>query len=291
VGTRASSPVAEALAAVARWEVGFASAAVIAAEREPLTTGDTATVVRIASVSKPLVAYAGLIAVEEGTLDLDEPLNVIGGASVPAGLTVRHLMAHAGGYAFDTDERLGSVGQRRMYSNTGFDLFAAFLAERSGLAVDRYVGDAVFGPLGMTSTALRGSPAKDVWSNVNDLTKFAAELLQPTLVAPTTFAEFTSSQFPELSGVVPGVGRFDPCPWGLGVEIRGTKSPHWTGTTNSEATFGHFGGSGTFLWVDPNAQGGPLALVCLTDREFGPWSLACWPTLSDGVLGAAVATG
>ena len=36
---------------------------------------------------------------------------------------------------------------------------------------------------------------------------------------------------------------------------------------NSPATFGHFGGAGTFLWVDPVAD---LALVVLTDREFGP---------------------
>ncbi|HJW70515.1 MAG TPA: serine hydrolase, partial [Candidatus Binatia bacterium] len=52
---------------------------------------------------------------------------------------------------------------------------------------------------------------------------------------------------------------------------------------NSERTFGHFGGSGTFLWVDPEAD---LALVCLTDLDFGPWSLEAWPALSDAVLGS-----
>ena len=35
------------------------------------------------------------------------------------------------------------------------------------------------------------------------------------------------------------------------MELRDRKSPHWTGSRNSERTFGHFGRSGTFLWVDP----------------------------------------
>jgi CubicO group peptidase (beta-lactamase class C family) len=56
------------------------------------------------------------------------------------------------------------------------------------------------------------------------------------------------------------------------------------GTANSPATFGHFGGSGTFVWVDPVAD---LALVALTDREYGPWALDAWPAFSDAVLTAA----
>jgi len=49
------------------------------------------------------------------------------------------------------------------------------------------------------------------------------------------------------------------------------------------ATFGHLGGSGTFLWVDPGAG---VALAVLTDREFGHWALEAWPALSDAVLEA-----
>ena len=88
-------------------------------------------------------------------------------------------------------------------------------------------------------------------------------------------------QFPGLSGVVPDLGRFDPNDWGLGFELRDAKSPHWTGTRNSARTFGHFGGSGTFLWVDPEAG---LACCCLTDLEFGPWAKEAWPRFSDAVL-------
>ena len=60
-------------------------------------------------------------------------------------------------------------------------------------------------------------------------------------------------QFPGLVGVLPGFGRQEPNDWGLGFELRDGKSPHWTGSRNSPRTFGHFGRSGTFLWVDPEA--------------------------------------
>ena len=74
------------------------------------------------------------------------------------------------------------------------------------------------------------------------------------------------------------------CDWGLGFELHDGKRPHWMGDRNSPATFGHFGGSGTFLWVDPVAD---LALAVLTDRDYGPWALEAWPGFSDRVLEAA----
>ncbi len=94
-------------------------------------------------------------------------------------------------------------------------------------------------------------------------------------------ADASEVQYPGLRGVLPGFGAQDPNDWGLGFEIRGTKSPHWTGTHNSPRTFGHFGQSGTMLWVDPDAQ---LGLVALTDRNFGPWAAEAWPVLADAVL-------
>ena len=52
-------------------------------------------------------------------------------------------------------------------------------------------------------------------------------------------------------------------PMGLGIEIRGEKSPHLDRRANSPATFGHFGAAGSMMWVDPVAE---CALVALTDR-------------------------
>jgi CubicO group peptidase (beta-lactamase class C family) len=79
---------------------------------------------------------------------------------------------------------------------------------------------------------------------------------------------------------VPGVGRFDPCDWGLGFELHDGKRPHWMGDRRSPSAFGHFGASGCFLWVDPDAG---LAAAAVTDRPFddGRWAMATWPAWSD----------
>ena len=89
--------------------------------------------------------------------------------------------------------------------------------------------------------------------------------------------------FPGLSGVLPGFGRQENCDWGLGFEIRDSKAPHWTGSRKPPRTFGHFGRSGSFLWVDPDAG---LACVALADQDFGDWSRQAWPKLSDDLIAA-----
>ncbi|MGH3672729.1 MAG: serine hydrolase, partial [Pseudonocardiaceae bacterium] len=86
---------------------------------------------------------------------------------------------------------------------------------------------------------------------------------------------------PGLDGVLPGYGMQRPNDWGLGFELKDHKSPHWTGSRNSARTFGHFGQSGTFLWVDPAAD---LACVALTSRDFGAWAREVWPSFTDRVL-------
>ena len=278
--------VEDALALIDAWEVGFVAAAVVDSNGLVAQRGDTTQRVRIASLTKPLVGYAALIAIEEGIVGLDEPIGAIDGVSVPLGLTLRQLLAHAGGYGFDSPDPLSPPGLRRMYSNTGFELIGRLLAAASEMTIGQYLTDAVLAPLAMTTSSLQGSPAKDVWSTVSDYTRFVGELVHPRLIAQSTFDDFVGIQWPELVGVVPGLGSFRPCPWGLGIEIRGHKVPHWTGLRNSPPTYGHFGGSGTFFWVDPNAACGPLGLVCFTDREYGPWSLNAWPALSDAVLTA-----
>ena len=259
---------------VAGWPVEGAAAGVTDANRTLGLTGDPHWVTRIASVAKLFAGLAALVAIEEGSLDLDEPAG-------PSGSTVRHLLAHASGLGFDGDAVLARPGRRRIYSNTGIERLADHLADRTGMSFAEYLRDGVLEPLGMRDTDLRGSPASEMWSTVADLLAFSRELLLPTLVSSSTLAEATRPQFPELGGVLPDIGRFEPNPWGLTFEIRDRKQPHWTGTRNSRDTFGHFGGSGSFLWVDPAAG---LASVALTDREFGPWALEVWPSFSDAVL-------
>jgi CubicO group peptidase (beta-lactamase class C family) len=263
-----------ALDAIADWPVDNAAAAVVAPSGVLAEFGDQRRRFQLASVTKPLVARAAHIAVEEGVLDLDTPAG-------PPGSTVRHLLAHASGLSMRSDERINEPGTRRVYSNYGFQVLAETIQDKSGIEFGKYLHEALLEPLGMADTALDGGTEAagfGVTSTVDDLVRFAADLLQPVTVAAETHAEATSVQFPGLDGVLPGFGVQRPNDWGLGFEIRDGKSPHWTGATNSPKTYGHFGQTGTFLWVDPLAE---LALVVLTDRGFDDWARSRWPELSD----------
>jgi len=239
--------------------------------------GDGLRVQRLASLSKPMMTWAMLVAVEEGIVELDQSVG-------QPGCTLRHLLAHAGGYSFDGPTPISRPEVTRIYSNTGISLAAQTLEEAAGMTFAEYLAEAVFIPLGMNSSILRGSAAHGVRSNLDDTCRFVAEVMRPTLIDPATAAEVQRIQYPSLSGIVPGVGRYEQCPWGLGFEVRGAKQPHWTGTANSPRTFGHFGGSGTMFWIDPEHD---LALVALADRDFDQWSavaLQAWPALSDAVI-------
>jgi CubicO group peptidase (beta-lactamase class C family) len=266
----------EALRQVDGWPADHAAVGVVPRSGEVAVRGEREREFRWASVTKLLTAYAVLVAAEEGTIDLDEPAG-------PPGSTVRHLLSHASGLPFEHGMPSGRPEAKRVYSNPGFELVADIVAERAEMPFERYFSEAVLEPLGL-GAELRGSPAADVYGSLDDLMRFALELLSPRLTATETLAEATTVQFPGLAGVLPDVGRFDPNDWGLGFELKDDKQPHWSGSRTSPLTFGHFGGSGTFLWVDPEAG---LALCCLTDRDFGPWAMEAWPTLSDAVIDGA----
>jgi len=260
---------------LSRWPVDNAAAAVVDQGGRVLGThGDVERRFRLASVTKPLAAYAVLVAVEEGAVEWDQPAG-------PEGSTVRHLISHTSGLAFADRRVQAAPGTRRIYSNTGFDILAETVEEATGIPFARYLDEAVFQPLGMASSALDGSPAAAGVSTAADLVRFAAELQAPKLVSAELVAEATSVVFPGLMGVLPGYGAQRANDWGLGFEIRDGKNPHWTGSLSSPSTYGHFGQAGTFLWVDPVAE---AACVVLTDRVFGEWAIAAWPSFTDAVL-------
>ena len=255
------------------WGAGTATAGVTRAAEEIGVHGPRGVELRWASITKLVTGLALLVAVEEGTVELDEPAG-------PPGSTLRHLLAHASGLPPDEGSPLLAPGRRRIYSNYGIELASALVAERAGMAFADYFRAAVIEPLALTG-ALHGSPAWGYHGSLDDLLKLGRELLAPTLIAAETLDEATTVQFPGLPGVLPGFGRMEPNDWGLAFELRDDKSPHWTGARNSPRTFGHFGAAGTFLWVDPE-----LAVACavLTDKEFGPWAAEAWPGFSDSVV-------
>jgi CubicO group peptidase (beta-lactamase class C family) len=258
------------LDALADWPVESAAAAVVGPPGVLAEHGDTRHRFALASVTKPLVARAAQIAIEEGVVELDTEAG-------PPGSTVRHLLAHAAGYSMNSPELIAEPGKRRVYSNYGFQVLAQTLQQASSIEFGQYLAEAVFEPLGMTDTALDGGASAagfGATSTAADLAAFAVDLLRPSTVSQQMHTEATRVQFP-------GLGAQRPNDWGLGFEIRDDKSPHWTGSANSASTYGHFGQSGTFLWVDPDAD---LALVVLTDRDFGDWAHPRWPALSDALL-------
>jgi len=261
----------EALRQVDEWPCANVAVAVTGAVEAAHGAADR--VFPWASVTKLATAVAMLVAAEEGLVDLDEPAG-------PPGSTFRHLLAHASGLPFDPGPPISRPGARRIYSNYGFEVAAAHVAERAEMPFTEYFAAVWEG----TGIVLDGSAGSGASGTIDDLAALARELQRPERIAPETLDEARAVQFPGLVGVVPGFGRQEPNDWGLGFELRDAKSPHWTGSQNAPGTYGHFGRSGTFLWVDPVAG---IALSCLTDLDFGDWASDAWPHLSDAVLAEA----
>jgi CubicO group peptidase (beta-lactamase class C family) len=263
----------EALSQIDAWDVPFAAAGVTRAEEAVATHGETGRSVRLASLSKPVAALATLVAAEEGVVDLDEPAG-------PPGATVRHLLAHASGLPFEGDAPIARPGRRRIYSNEGFRVLGEHVARRAEMPFADYVRAAVVEPLGLGLDP-SGHPGAGMHGSLDDVLALGRELLAPRIVADETRDEMVRVQFPGLDGVLPEFGRYSPLDWGLGVELKGDRTGHWSGNLTSPRTYGHFGGSGTFLWVDPDRG---VACAALTTRPFGDWAKEAWPLLSDAVL-------
>jgi CubicO group peptidase (beta-lactamase class C family) len=270
-----------ALAQVSDWPVPNAAAAVISRDGVLARVGATDHLFALASLTKPLAALGALVAIEEGALNLTDPVD----EQLLPGATVEHLLSHSSGLAPDTMVRSFPPAERRLYSNIGFDLLGDLVSIATTMPFVNYFHEAVTTRLGLKSTTVGELPSRDGRSSVDDLAVVVGELLAPSrLLDPSTLLDATRVHFPSLRGVLPGYGGQDPNDWGLGFEIRGHKDPHWTGRLNSPATYGHFGRAGTMFWVDPEAS---LGVIALADEPFGPWAAVAWPKLSDAVLAAA----
>ena len=274
---QATSFDARVLEAVDDWGAPTVAVAVVDAQGLVASRGPLDSQLPWASVTKLVTGCAVLVGEERGVITLDEPAG-------PPGSTVRHLLAHASGLATDQPTPLSPPERTRIYSNAGFDLLGELVAERASVPFADVLHDWVLAPLGMAGTRLDGRPSAGLVGPCRDLAVLGRELLDPRVLPAGRLEEARRVAFPGLRGVLPGVGLQEPNDWGLGFEIRDGKTPHWTGSGNSPATFGHFGRTGTFLWVDPVAG---LALACLTDRPFGAWAGEAWAALSDAVLGAS----
>jgi CubicO group peptidase (beta-lactamase class C family) len=107
---------------------------------------------------------------------------------------------------------------------------------------------------------------------------------QPTgFLPPALLADATRNQTRGLPG---GMGLalegmdWPHCPWGLGAELRGDKTPHATPPEASPASFGHSGASGCLVWADPAAG---VAWAILGTRVASGWPRT-WPALGTALM-------
>lgn len=253
--------------------------------------GDRTKGFRFASVTKIASTLAFVAALSEGVISLDQQL--------VGGMVVRDLMGHSSGLGSDIDPNVDIFDQqpivaprtRRVYSSAGFEFLAKWLEIESGILFDEYLKEVVLDPAGMAGSSLSGGnwpgagttgAAAGMVGNVVDLHNLAIALFHGTPYVDLSYLKEAKSPYlPDLPGVLPGFGLMDANTWGLGFEIRGKKYPHWTSVLNSEHTYGHFGASGTFLWIDPVAK---IGFGVLTDKSFGVWAQKAWPIVSTYVL-------
>jgi len=166
---------------------GVAVAVVAASGVEDLHVAGTArtdSLFALASLTKPIVAIAALVAAEEGVIELDAPVaDHLPGYGDPAraGITARHLLAHASGLPeiakgvtpLDV-QPVWPPATRRAYSNEGYHVLAALIEAASGIDYRRYVTEAVLRPLDMD--AFLPLPAAQYGR--------ALDVQEPGLVAP-----------------------------------------------------------------------------------------------------------
>ncbi len=244
-----------------------------------LEYGDSQLIYPYKSVTKLFSAWAALIAIDRQLASLEDEVEV--GAGQKRVVTLRHLLAHASGLDFNSDELLAEPETKRIYSNRGIEKAADHIAAATGTPFPQWTEDTVLAPLGLIETLIDGSPAYAGEGSIRDLIVFARELLDPTLVSAELADEARAVVFPGLRGVTPGFGAYTDNTWGLGLEIKHQKARTWFPRAASPATFGHFGQSGSLLWVDPEDGRG---LVFLGAQPFGQWHKEHWQALGDYFL-------
>lgn len=216
-----------------------------------------------ASVSKMAVSLAFGVEFDWGLHQYTDGLG-------PRGATLANLLSHSSGLGLEECDPVVAVGTKRVYSNYGFDYAVGAVVGENDPA--NWLDGRIFRPFGMHTTRLEGRPSANVVGSTEDLVTLAVAWLRPDAVASTTRTRLCTPYLPTLDGIVPGFGRFTPCPWGLGPEIRGEKS-HWMGDW-PPASFGHFGQSGALMLVNVDEQ---IGLVATSSEPFGAWAVSLWP--------------
>lgn len=214
-------------------------------------------------------------------------------------------------------------GTELRYSNVGYALVARVVERVTGGDFWTEVDRRVIEPLGARDIVAKPGPAisdriatvadaagegtdteaynSDYWRNLaipwggmygsaRDLVAFGSAFLpgRERVLSPATAKAMTTDQANGLPG---GVGalrlRWPRAYWGLGWEVRGDKTKHWTGDLASPATYCHFGAAGTLLWADPERD---LVVALFANRmtlRLWPFSPPRWARLNNELIAIA----
>ena len=188
------------------------------------------------------------------------------------------------------------------YSNTGYALLAVILERLARLPYPLALRELVLSPLEIDGSLGEEPPRRPVriagewgkhqgtalepynspfwralglpYGGLVTTVQGALRLVQAFAGFPAGFLpgpllrEATSDQTRGLPANFVGLMSWAPGPWGLGVELRGVKSPHTVTVQASPGSYGHLGASGAQAWKDPAAG---LAWAILGPRTFYDW--------------------
>lgn len=242
------------------------------------TSGDITAEFPLASVTKLFAARGFLIAIERGIIRLEDVREV---GFPPEETTFRQLISHVSGVSFDSPTRCASAGKKRVYTNFAFEEADRWVSSQLGTCFADWLDENVVAPLELQDTYIPGSVAHSGRGSVRDLVRLGQELLTPQLVSFSLAEHARTVQFSGLRGVTPGFGSYADNQWGLGMEIRADKQHTWFPLLSEGATFGHFGRSGSFLWVAPESGFGAAFLGA---EPTGQWHKDHWSRLNDWLI-------
>jgi CubicO group peptidase (beta-lactamase class C family) len=281
------------------WAAGYGVAG--QATGEPVTP---ATRFQAASVSKPVTAWGVLRLVEQGRIDLDEPVagHLRRWCPPPSpfqtgGITVRRLLSHTAGlsvhgYAGQTLDRplpaieaslagegggsfpvelLDTPGRRWLYSGGGYSVLQLLVEELTGRSFADVMQTEVLGPLGMTASSFRwhrtaatACPHDAGGCQVPDFVHAEQAAAGLVTTAPD-LARFVAAALPGPEGEPPGRGVLRPA----GVRLALTPAPGTEGRWGLGYAVGLLPDGDRLAYHEGANRGWRAGLALLPDRRTG----------------------
>jgi CubicO group peptidase (beta-lactamase class C family) len=265
----------------------------------------------IASPTKPIVALAVLMLVEQGQLQLADPISAFVpefGTLGKRSITIAHVLTHTSGLPDmlpeNTQLRNAQVplsefvsracavrpafppGHDVQYQSSGFLMLGEVVRVVSGQTLAEFLSRRVFYPLEMKNTSLGrdrdlermaeinaaaapipgaehwnsaywlglGTPWGGIVSTAADMGKLCRHLLgihagREGIVSPATLAAMTTNQLAQMPNVPDKHRRCFP--WGYAWQLNWPTHDTAFGDLLSPAAYGHWGSTGTMVWLDP----------------------------------------